>query len=96
MTVVGILADSTALAASIASELHITRPLLLSPANLVNALMHEEDLSVVLVDDAQWPLDLSIAEHVIPCVLKNLGYVIHLDRVNPKDKIPVRRTTSAT
>lgn len=96
MTHVGILADTTALAASIATELHISRPLLLSPSNVANALEFEDNLGVVLVDDAQWPLNAHTAAYVIPAVARNLGYIIRLERINPLGDIPLKEAEATT
>lgn len=74
---VGVLAKSQSLAASLARELGIKNPVLMSMGSSAGRDM---DLRAILVDDSSWPLDLTSRRRLLPCLEESKGYILHVTR----------------
>ena len=73
---VGILAPTVSLAESLARELHITKPVKLSPDTIKKGKLHGQQLGAMLVDESVWPLDPAIMSSVLEALAHSLGSVL--------------------
>ena len=77
----GILAKSQHLATALARELNVKRPVVMSHTTLTERRI--EELGVLLVEEASWPLSPRLAHIILPALRKGGGYLIRLERHDP-------------
>lgn len=73
---VGVIAPSVTLAESLARELHIAKPVKLSPNTIKKGALGGKQLGTVLVEDSVWPLDPVVMGSVLEALAKHLGSVL--------------------
>jgi hypothetical protein len=83
-TPVGVLASTRNLAETLARELRITHPVVLSPRSVRDGALRGVNLTVLLVDSSVWPIDPLVATAVLPALERTLGYILRLDRIDPQ------------
>jgi hypothetical protein len=81
---VGILACSRNIAASLAQELGIKRPVMISPRCM--ARIRGQSLSVLVVDEELWPLAHDVESAVLPALSRSGGYILRMLRVDPRKR----------
>jgi hypothetical protein len=73
---VGVLAATQNIARSLVQELGITKPVILGKRSSIRGL----HLSTLLVDDSAWPLTVDEYLELQPCLQREWGYMLHLQR----------------
>ena len=80
---IGILASTLNVGQSLASELAITSPVLLSPGSSSPA--GGQSLGALLVEDGVWPLSPRLCRELLPALSWNRAYVYHIQRYEMGD-----------
>lgn len=80
---VGVIAKTQNLAACLAQELGISKPVLLSPKTILEGKCRGTHLRTLLVDDSAWPLSEMVQQAVLPCLHWHMGYVRRVGRIDP-------------
>jgi hypothetical protein len=81
---VGVIAPSTALAASLARELHITNPITLSPKTIREGALRDVHVGVVLIDNSVWPLESIVMTGVLAGLARHLGSLLVVGRIDAR------------
>lgn len=85
----GVLAASRAIAQALARELHITKPVCMSPKTLREGGHKGQHLGSVLIDQPSlvdkhcWPLEPRVKTALVALLTAHHGYVYPLQRVDP-------------
>jgi hypothetical protein len=82
---IGILAGTVGLAQSLARELGISKPILLS-ARSIHKGGGRCDLSTVLIDESALPLEAQTIASLTHCLTARLGYMLFVKRIDPRKK----------
>jgi hypothetical protein len=82
---VGVLALSKSIAQSLARELGLSNPVLLSPQGVSSGSGRGVNLSALIVEDTLWPMRQDVAAALLPCLSRDRGYILKLSRIEPRD-----------
>lgn len=82
---VGVLAQNTHVATSLARELGIRKPIVLSPACVDR--IRGISLDTLIVESKSWPLSPAVATTVMPALKSTKGYILHVQRVDPQEAL---------
>lgn len=77
---VGVLARTVHIARTLAQDLSISTPKLMSPRSIKGGYIRGHHLSALVVEDSCWPLDEELQEDLRPVLAGGLGYIMSVTR----------------
>lgn len=83
---VGVLAPTLGLAQSLASEMGIRQPVILSPRSVSLGGCRGSNLAALLVEESSWPLTEEVENALLPCLAQDKGYVLRIRRYEPGEE----------